>query len=166
MPITNEQKYHGAVFRGLIDALEEFSEDCYYRFSPTNESRSGYILEITNTIRVIKLGLYVKHSSKRRTPWRFTFQYLHQVEIDVLKDECDEVFVILIAGDDGIACVKFQELKALLDENFEETEWISLSRKPNSSYRISGKDGSLDTPLQMKSFPESIKNCINLKIKN
>ena len=165
MTITTEQKYHGAAFKELIDELANLENPIHYSITPTNESRSGYIIEVIpknqpDTLP-LKLGLFIKHSSKRRSPWRYSFQYVHQVEMDLLKDECDDMFLVLIAGDDGIACVNHSMLKEILDEHFGEIEWVSLSRKPNQSYRIAGTDGKLDSTLAKNTFPNLIIDFIN-----
>ena len=165
MSITTEQKYHGAVFKELIDGLANLENPIYYSITPTNESRSGYVIEVIpktqfNT-QPIKLGLFIKHSSKRRTPWRYSFQYAHQMEMDLLKNECDEMFLVLIAGDDGIASINHSILKEILDENYDEVEWVSLSRKPNQSYRIAGTDGRLKSTLAKNTFPNLIVDFIH-----
>jgi len=165
MSITTEQKYHGAAFKELIDGLANLENTIHYSISPTNESRSGYVMEVIlknqpNT-QPIKLGLFIKHSSKRRTPWRYSFKYVHQVEMDLLKDECDEVFLVLTAGDDGIASINYSTLKEILDENYDEVEWVSLSRRPNQSYRIAGTDGRLKSTLAKNTFPNLIVDFIH-----
>ena len=81
--------------------------------------------------------------------------------MDLLKDECDDIFLVLIAGDDGIACVNHSMLKEILDEHFREIEWVSLSRKTNQSYRIAGTDGKLDSALAKNTFPKLIIDFIN-----
>ena len=45
--------------------------------------------------------LFIKHSSKRRSPWRYTFTLAHQEEVQRLYEGNEDVFVILIAGEDG-----------------------------------------------------------------
>jgi len=164
MTITTEQKYHGAVFKELIEGLSNIENSIYYSITPTNESRSGYVIEVISrnqpNSQPIKLGLFIKHSTKRRTPWRYSFQYVHQLEMDLLRDECDEVFLVLVPGDDGIASVNYSTLKEILDENYEEVEWVSLSRKPNQSYRIAGTDGRLESTLAKNTFPNLIVDFI------
>jgi len=165
MTISIEQKYHGAVFKELIDGLSNLENSIYYSIAPTNESRSGYIMEVIpknepNT-QPIKLGLFIKHSTKRRPPWRYSFHYVHQVEMDLLKSECNEMFLVLVPGDDGIASINYSMLKEILDENYEEVEWVSLSRKPNQSYRIAGSNGKLRTTLAKNTFPNLLVDFIH-----
>ena len=165
MTITAEQKYHGAAFKELIDGLANLEIPTYYNIKPTNESRSGYVIEVIpknqSNFQSIKLGLFIKHSTKRRSPWRYSFQLVHQMEMDLLKDECDEMFLVLIAGSDGIASINYSSLKEVLDDNFADVEWISLSRKHNQSYRVAGSDGRLNSTLPKNTFPNLIIDYIS-----
>jgi hypothetical protein len=167
MSITTEQKFHGSAFKELIDGLASLENQIYYNITPTNETRSGYVIEAIFKNQVstqpIKLGLYIKHSSKRRSPWRYSFKAAHQMEMDLLKNDCDEMFLILVAGNDGIASINYATLKEILDENFDEDEWISLSRKSNQSYRVAGSNGRLKTTLAKNTFPNLIADFINNK---
>jgi len=167
MSISIEQKYHGAVFKELFEAISSVSIDIFFRIVPTNVSRSGYVVEVIKPNlekETLRIGLYIKHCKSRRTPWRFTFKNVHQLEMRKLKDECDEMFLVLIPNDDGIACIDYQMLKEILDENYEETEWVSLTRKPKQSYRIAGKDGKMETTLAKKTFPIIITNFIEQSV--
>ena len=56
----------------------------------------------------------------------------------------------------GIACLNFEQLKEILDDNHEEQEWVAISQKLNESYRVSGNDGKLERPLAANSFPQVI----------
>ena len=165
MTITIEQKSHGAAFKELIDGFADLENPIYYNIASTKESRSGYVIEIIpknqpNT-NLIRLGVFIKHCSSRRTPWRYSFTLVHQMEMEELKDECDELFLVLVAGDDGIACIDSLMLKEILDEKYEEMEWISLSRKPRASYRIAGTDGKLSRTLRKRSFPDLLLDHLN-----
>ena len=59
-----------------------------------------------------------------------------------------QIFLIFVNGDDGIACVNYEQLKEILDEHYEEQEWVRVSRKPKQNYRISGNDGKLESRFQ------------------
>ena len=45
MSITTEQKFHGSAFKELIDGLANLENQIYYNITPTNETRSGYVIE-------------------------------------------------------------------------------------------------------------------------
>jgi len=64
------------------------------------------------------------------------------------------------AGTDGVACMSYSMLKEILDDNFEEVEWVSVKRQLNGRYDISGEDGKLSKKLARNSFPSSVVNYI------
>ena len=63
---------------------------------------------------------------------------------DILNDLCKECFVAFVCGTDGIALISYDELKQLLDDNFEESERIGIKRKPKGNYWLKGRDGKLE----------------------
>lgn len=102
------------------------------------------------------IGVYIKHSEKRLTPWRFSFLKKHQDTIFELKSIFEEVVVLLVCGKDGIAGINFSELKLILDDNHEEVEWIKVHRTKNSLYGISGSNGKLDFKVSKDDFLKKI----------
>lgn len=139
--------YHGVVWSKLI----------HFRLSgisikpfPT-ASNASYIIDE-------RIGLYVKHSTKRLSPWIFSFQKIHQIEIEGMRNALSEVYVILICGEDGIVTLSYDELKVVLDTNHKQTEWISASRSRNTEYTIKGSDGILKSKVGKNDFPSKIFN--------
>ena len=63
---------------------------------------------------------------------------------------------MLITDQEGVAVIDYPTLKQLLDDHFDETEWISVTRKLRENYRVSGKNGKLDRALPKNAFPKSI----------
>ena len=51
-----------------------------------------------------KAVIYLKHSTKRISPWHFTFSPDHLNEITTIKGENKALFLVLICNDDGICC--------------------------------------------------------------
>ena len=123
--------YHGAAITRLIHSQKPIS----IRVFP-NHGNASYVVNDS-------VGLYLKYSSNRLSPWAFSFQQTHQVEIDELKKNFPNVIVGLICHEDGIVGLSYDELKTILDHNHENVEWISASRKPRGQYSIKGKDGNL-----------------------
>jgi hypothetical protein len=123
--------YHGAAITRLIHSRQTIS----IRVFPDHGNASYVINE--------KVGLYLKYSSSRMSPWQFNFQKTHQLEIEELEKIYRNVVVGLICHDNGVVGLFFSELKIILDNTYEEVEWISASRKPRGQYSIKGKDGAL-----------------------
>ena len=80
----------------------------------------------------------------------------HQNEIIDLFETCDNVFILLIASQKGIAVINKSLYEELLDENIDESEWISLSRKHNENFRIRSKDKNKKDTLAKNCFPNLI----------
>ncbi len=112
-----------------------------------------------------KIGLYIKYSVKSTSPWNFTFKKVHQEELKVMSEMIDKVYIVFVCGKDGIACISYEDSKNLLDENFEEAEWIRFSRTGAKRYKVTGKDGKLPFKLTIKSFPDDIITLVQKKAK-
>jgi hypothetical protein len=137
--------YHGAVFARL---LHRHPEGCPVRLF-RRDSNSSYVIGDN-------IGLYIKYSSKRLTPWRFTFGKDHQIEIEDLRKSVPRVFVLLVCYDDGIVCLTYDELKQILDEEHAKVEWISATRHRHEMYSVKGSDGSLEFKIGNKEFPDKV----------
>jgi hypothetical protein len=98
------------------------------------------------------MGLYIKHSKKRLSPWIFTFHKKHQDTIRELNDIYGNATLLLICGSDGIVGLTFKELKDILDHNHAEIEWIRVDRTKGKLYRVTGTDGALDFKIGMTDY--------------
>lgn len=147
--------YHGVIFTKLI---HESNSRILIEPFPT-ESNASYIINS-------KVGIYIKHSTKRLTPWRFSLSKIHQDEILQMKDKLEEVFLLLVCGEDGVVVLSFNELKRILDEVHGEVEWISATRTPRKEYAVKGSDGSLGKKVGKNEFPRKIFAYLNATIKN
>src|SRR5664279_3948316 len=124
--------FHGPVFaRMLHGAQREVSLKQY-----PSESNASYVVDG-------KIGLYIKHSGGRMTPWTFTFRKAHQEEIEKMKKDLKEVFLLLVCNDDGIVCLSYEELKKILDDQHDAIEWIRVTRHKREMYTVKGSDGKL-----------------------
>ena len=162
MNINSEEQSHGVVALRLWEELGlEVSCLSFSISTAESRSRSSYVLKaiqpkMLGTGKESAAGLFIKVSNKRASPWRYSFHKEHQDEILELKQTYGEVFVIFVAGTDGIACVNFESLKQILDHHHEEQEWVALSRKLRQNYRLSGNDGAYERPLPKNTFPSLI----------
>ena len=107
-----------------------------------------------------KVGIYIKHSKKVISPWRFTFLKEHQEEFKAMDELCENTFLILVCNKDGIASINSKVLKKVLDENHDPAEWISASRLKRESYAIKGSDGKLNFKINLRDFPRDIIKCL------
>lgn len=147
--------YHGAALARLLHG----SDRSIFIEPFPSESNASYIVNKN-------IGLFIKHSSKRMSPWRFSFAKDHQNEILEMKNKLEEVFLLLVCGDDGIVSLSFSELKKILNETHESVEWISVARNKNKEYKINGSDGSLGYKVSRKDFPRKLFEIDNNAEKN
>lgn len=144
--ISDTDKYHGLVFSKIIrngtikTDIERFA----------SSSGSSYVIN--------GVGLYIKYSSKRMSPWAFTFLREHQSEITEMHKKLNKIIIVLVCGDDGIASLNYSEFRLVLDDNHELAENISVSRPPRGKYRISGRDGKLNKCIGQNEFPGKLLN--------
>ncbi len=143
--INDFEFFHGVVFTRIIHAWDHAVPISLLH----SRSNASYILDG-------RIGIYIKYSSKRMTPWRFSFAEEHQNEIEFLRSNCDRVFVVLVCSDDGIVCLSYAELKKLLDKEFAEMEWLSVTRRKREMYTVKGSNGELGFKIGQNEFPAKI----------
>lgn len=143
--ISEFEFYHGAAITRLLHGNGKKLSISTFD-SPSNAS---YVIND-------KAGIFIKHSKKRMSPWRFSFKTEHQDEIKALSSRFGEVFLLLVCHSDGIVALNFQELKNLLNEFHENYEWISLERNRRQEYGVKGSDGKLQWKVAKNEFPNKI----------
>lgn len=155
MTIAEEKFKHGFVISQIALSLSELKS---VRINVKDAvSRGGYVFEVYHDGEILtSFGLFIKTSRARGTPWRYTFSQEHQEEIKFLFEETGEVFIAFVNNDDGVSCVGYSLFKQLLDNDFETAEWVTVSRKFNKQYSLSGNDGVLEKKIARNDFPDSI----------
>lgn len=137
--------YHGAVLVTLLHGSDQsISIDLF-----PSESNASYIVNKN-------IGLFIKHSTKRMSPWSFSFTQKHQDEILEMKNKLGEVFLLLVCGEDGIVVLNFNESKKILNDAHDPVEWVSVSRNKKAMYAVKGSDGSLGYKISKKDFPRKL----------
>lgn len=144
MAVKESEFYYGAVLTRLFSAKKDLKISHF-----PNDSNCAFVLNGS-------VGLYIKYSTKRITPWRFSFVKKHQDDIRHMKDLCKKVFLILVCRDNGIAAIEFEDLKKVLDHHHEEVEWVSASRLRREKYTIKGSDGKLKFKIGENAFPSQV----------
>jgi hypothetical protein len=90
-----------------------------------------------------RVGVFVKHSAKRMSPWRFSFNLDQAADLLDLEGKFFDTFVVFVCGDDGIVTLDVGGLHQIV--SFEESEhaWVRVDRKPRSQYHVSGNRSEL-----------------------
>ena len=73
-----------------------------------------------------------------------------------MKNKFDNVFLVLVCGDDGVVTLSYDELKKILNEQYDEVEWIAISRRPREKYAVTGSDGKLKYKIGENEFQDKI----------
>ena len=143
--ISEFEFFHGAVLARMLHATQQAMT-----LAPYSESdNASYVIND-------KKGMYIKYSSKRLSPWRFSFQRRHHEMISEMKHTLEEVFVILVCNEDGTVVLTFEEFQQVVKTDGEATQWISAARNRRQMYLVKGSDGKLEFKIGKDEFVEKI----------
>ena len=134
--IREYENYHGSVLSRLLHAA---GGDVTLR-AITEYGNVAYLVNQTTV-------LYIKYSSKRLSPWNFSFNSMHHVDILSLHKRFGKVVLALVCGDDGIVAINFEEFQHLLGLPSEKGAWIRCSRRRREMYAVKGIAGELDSKI-------------------
>ena len=133
--MLDEYEFHqGAVLRQLV-----VSSNLSLSFRPF--LRDGRIAAFVMNGRI---GIYVKHSSKRMSPWRFTFTIEQAADLLDLEARYQDSFLVFVCETDGLVALSFTELHSLVDFAQSDNAWVSISRPRRAQYHLAGNRGELD----------------------
>ena len=125
--------YQGVVLRQLVVAAS----------MPLSIEPFDYEGRINCFVLNGRVGIFLKHSSKRMTPWQFTFQQPHVKELRQLMKARNTSFAVFVCGLDGAVCLEASALFGIIDVRKSESAWIRIERRPRKMYGISGNAGDL-----------------------
>lgn len=141
--MLNYTFYHGSALVRLIQEQRTYGTKLYF-------GNNCYLVNNESCI-------YFKHSTKRISPWQFTFMPEHLQEIANIESGCKRLFVVLICGEDGICCLNYKEIAQLiLVGNIDQSKSIRISRGPREKYTVSGTDGELNHKIGDNDFPRRL----------
>jgi len=104
-----------------------------------------------------KIYFYIKHSTKRMSPWTFSFLRNHVEKIVSLYNSKTKIYIVLVCNDDGICCLDFKEFKTVISyKNSLYPKWIRVSRKKGEKYYITGSDGVLKHKIGNSDYPTKL----------
>ncbi len=143
--IKEFELYHGAVLSRLIHCAPRAVAVRTYP-SPSNAS---YIIDE-------RIGLYIKHSTKRLSPWTFTFQGRHQAEIRDMYKLLGDVCIVFVCHTDGVVSLRFAELQTIISIQHATAQWVRISRRHRERYSIVGRRDRLRSKIGDSEFPRNI----------
>jgi len=91
-----------------------------------------------------EVGVLIKHSSARLTPWSFTFNKDHVAEFHALRTDARVCFVALVCDEDGFVCVRDSDLMEIFTPTSADVASVRVDRRPRKMYRVSSSGNALD----------------------
>ena len=130
--IAELDRYHGVVLRQILVTHG-------HRVNLAVANQSGRV----DAFLIERAAFQIKHSSKRLSPWQFTYMPDNLGELAQLRRVYDPVWAILVCGVDGIVGLSLDELKSIVKVGEGGAAWIRVSRGRKSMYRVGGALGEL-----------------------
>lgn len=138
------ERYHGNVLAQMVHGTTRAIEVQVV----SNASNSSYVVNG-------RLGLYIKYSTLRAPPWRFTFQHRHLKEFANLSKRFENAIVALVCADDGIVMISSEEFKSLVPVQ-SGTTTVAVSRRRSEKYRVTGVASGITIKVGMRECPEKL----------
>src|SRR5437016_370878 len=128
--VSEFEFFHGAVFARMLHVTQQEISITPYAAA----DNAAYVLNSSK-------GIYIKYSTKRLSPWRFSFKKGHHDRIAEMKHDLGEVFVILVCNDDGAVVLTFDEYQQVAKNGRGLGDWISAARNRRQMYLVKGPEG-------------------------
>lgn len=129
--MADYERYHGIVLRALIT---ELPTGAHLKAEDAHGVVNSFVINE-------KIGLYIKHSAKRLSPWVFNFTRDHIAELDLLFEHNEQSFVCLVCEYDGFLTLSMEELNQLMDtKDSDHTLSIHVKRRKRHMYAVGGRN--------------------------
>lgn len=109
-----------------------------------------------------RIGVFMKHSAKRISPWRFTFSLEQVSDFLDLEGKYFDSFAVFICGRDGLVTLDAASLHQIFTFEDVEKAWVAIERKPRSQYSVWGNRAEL--PCKISNGTALIHENIKLRI--
>jgi hypothetical protein len=94
-----------------------------------------------------RIGVFIKHSSDRMSPWRFTFHHDQASDVLALERKHKGSYSVFVCGDDGVVTIEIAALRRLVPLTSTKQSWVRIERRPRSWYEVTGSRGILDNKV-------------------
>lgn len=144
--IPELDRYHGVVLRQLLVS-------CGQCMTIGVADLAGRV----DAFSVDRGAMQIKHSSKRLSPWRFTYLPEHVAELSDLSLRFKPVWAVLVCGQDGVVALSQKEVLSIVSGL--RTSWIRVTRDRHAMYRVGGDLGDLPKakPRGLAPFIEALR---------
>ena len=86
---------------------------------------------------------HIKYSTKRLSPWLFSFTLEQLKEIAALACQTKSMWIVLVCGVDGVVTLRLEEFISVTEARPGGVASIRVSRNRGEMYRVSGNSGDL-----------------------
>ena len=131
--INEFEYYHGVALRSII---ANSPEGITIEAKDLSGRINSYI--INNSV-----GVHIKHSTKRLSPWQFSFSIQNLQEILEVRREARSMWLVLICGPDGVVAISLEDFASITESRPGGVAPIRIDRGPDKMYRVSGNAGAL-----------------------
>jgi hypothetical protein len=147
--ISETEKYQGIVLRQLL-AIQSRP------LRIGNADLQGRL----DAFCVEDAAFQIKFSSKRLSPWRFTYLRENIDELTGLSRSFNPVWLFLVCGSDGVVGLSMQEFLSIIEIGDGGAAWLRVNRSRNSMYRVGGALGDLPSakPRGLQPFLTEVLN--------
>ncbi len=129
--MVDYERYHGIVLRVLIT---ELSTGMHVKAEDAHGVVNSFVLNG-------KVGLYIKHSAQRLSPWIFSFTEDHIAELNLLSEYTEQSFVCLVCGYNGFLTLDMEEVQQLMDtKGSDRSLSIHVKRRKHHMYAVGGRN--------------------------
>lgn len=129
--MADYERYHGIVLRALIT---ELPTGAHVKAEDAHGVVNSFIINK-------RVGLYIKHSARRLSPWVFGFTEDHLAELDLLFDHAEQSFVCLVCEYDGFLTLTREEVLQLMDiKESDRSLSIHVKRRKRQMYTVGGRN--------------------------
>ena len=137
--IDKQEFYHGvAILKLLRDSIP----------TSVRKSEIGYVVNDDSFI-------FVKYSTKSRSPWRFSFTANEVPKLQALYASYKKLVVAFVCGGDGVCAVPWEEVERLLGSS---PGWISSTRRFKECYAVAGPSGRLRRKVALSEWPLALSD--------
>lgn len=140
------QKYVGSLFAKLVDGI---ADGVTLRKLP----QFGVGFYIVNE----HAPIMAKYASSRKGPWSFTFHPAHVENYQKAYQQYGMCIVALVCAMDGVAALKPSQFQQVVSLDTASTASISIARRLNHMYAVSGTAGDLNRRISQNSLVALIK---------
>lgn len=131
--ISETDRYHGLALRRIIvDAR-----------SPITVGKCDALGRLNSYSINGVAAVHIKHSSKRLTPWNFSFTISHLRELADLSQQYAMVWILCVCGPDGLVAISLTEFAGITASRPGGVASLRIDRDKRAMYRVYGNDAQL-----------------------